>query len=107
MTMRIDWFNVGKDHWEGNQERLTNICASAEWQNIPCTLGMMPGEAIKAAIKELNIPKVSQVAVLHDLAPYSLCGIRSKYKNAAVDVFIVDEGTHISPLCAFVTELDT
>ena len=104
MNMRIDWFQVGKDHWGGNQERLVNICESAEWQSLPCDIAMMPGEAIKSAIKELNIPKVSHVATLHDLAPFSLCGIRSKYKNADVDIFIVDEGTHISPLCAFVTE---
>ena len=100
---RIDWFKVGQDHWKGNQDKITAICKSAEWIDFPCDVAFMPGEAIKAAIKELKIPKVSQVAVLNNLAPYGLCGIRSKYKNARVDVFIIDEGTHISPLCAFVT----
>ena len=105
MKTRIDWFGVGKDHWEGNQERLEKICKSVEWIEPPCTMAMMPGECIKTLIEEFKIPKVSHVAASHELAPYGLVGIRGHYKNADVDFFAVDEGTHTSSLCAFVTEI--
>ena len=101
---RVDWFEVGKEHWDGNQERIKAICSAVEWIEPPCTLGFMQGECINTCIKEFKIPKVSHVAVSHELAPFGLCGIRGHYKNADVDFFVVDEGTHISSLCAFVSE---
>ena len=104
MAIRIDWFNVGKDHWEGKQKEIEKICREIEWYKLPCTMAFCPGETIKTMIKENRIPKVSHVANSHLLAPYGLVGIRAQYKNADVEIFAVDEGTHISTLCAFVTE---
>ena len=105
--MRVDWMKVGKEHWKGNQERIINICESAEWTHIPkegITIAMMPALGIEGVIKEFKIPKVSHIAILRDLAPFGLYGIRGHYKNGDADIFVVDEGDHISPLCSFFTE---
>ena len=102
--LRVDWFQVGRDHWEGNQEKIKQICQGVEWIEPPCTMPFMPGECIKTLITEFKIPKVSHVCYAHDLAPYGLVGIRAHYSNADVDFFAVDEGSHTSSLCAFVTE---
>jgi len=107
METRIDWMQVGKEHWEGNQDRLKVIMGRVEWHKLPYTMAMMPGEAIKGLVKEFKIPKVSHVCDSHELAPYGLVGIRAHYKNADVEFFAVDEGSHISPLCAYVTERPT
>lgn len=78
--------------------RLVKAIAAIEWQTIPCTLGMMPGEGIKQTIKEFHIPKVSHVAVSSDLAPYGLYGIRGYYKNGMAELFVVDSGCEIVPV---------
>ena len=103
---RIDWIGVGKDHWEGNKDKLRRIIAAVDWQvlKVGMTMAMMPGDAINTLIREFKIPKVSHVCDSHELAPFGLVGVRGHYKNADVDIFAVDEGTHISPLCAVVTE---
>jgi hypothetical protein len=104
--MKIDWFEVGRDHWEGNQDKIEQICKGVDWQEI--TLGMtmpfMQGNAINTLRERFNLPKASHVCDSHELAPFGLVGIRAHFKNADVDFFAVDEGTHISSLCAFVTE---
>jgi len=102
--MKIDWFQVGRDHWEGNQDKIEQICRGVDWIKPPCTMPFMPGECISTLIAEFKIPNVSHVCYSHELAPFSLVGIRARYKNADVDFFAVDEGSHVSSLCAFVTE---
>lgn len=102
--MKVDWFEVGKDHWEGNQEKIKSACERMEWHELPYTMAFMPGEAIKTLIKEFHLPKVSHVSDSHEMAPYGLVGVRAHFKNADVDFFAVDEGSHISSLCAFVNE---
>ena len=104
--MRIDWFQVGRDHWEGKQERITEICKRVGWQEITpgLTMAAMPGMAINQLRESLNLPNASHVCHSHEMAPFGLVGIRARFKNADVDFFAVDEGTHISSLCAFVTE---
>jgi len=101
---RIDWFGVGKDHWEGKQDIITGYCRKVKWQSLPCEMSMMGGEAIKTLISEHRLPKVDAVAESNDLAPFGLLGIWTHFKNADVRFFAVDEGTHISSLCAFVDE---
>lgn len=103
---RIDWMNVGKDHWEGNQETIKGIISRTEWLEITpgMTMAFMPGEAINTIRREFKLPKASHVCTSHELAPYGLVGVRAHFKNADVDFFAVDEGSHISALCAVVTE---
>lgn len=104
MDKRIDWFNVGKDHWKDNQNTIKAYCEAIQWHELPYKMAFMPGEAIKTLIKEAHIPNVSHVGDSHEMSPYGLVGIRAHYKNQDVEVFAVDHGTHISPLCAFVYE---
>ena len=108
MKTRIDWMNNAKEHWQDNKERLIKIMGRMTWDTdyIGKSLPMMPGEGIKAAIKEFRIPKVDAISYdCHELAPFGLCGISGHYKNADVKIYIVDEGSHLMPLCAEVTEI--
>jgi len=89
---RIDWLNVGREHWEGNQEKITAIIGRMTWKSLPCDMGFMQGEAIKEIIKEFKIPKVSHVADSHEMAPYGLLGIRAHYSNADIELFAIDNG---------------
>lgn len=99
---RIDWMSVGKEHWEGNQDKIEKYCNEAEVQTIPCSMAFCPGEAIKSMIAEFHISKVDRVASSHEMAPYGLVGVNGHYKDADVWFFAVDEGSHLVSLCAFV-----
>jgi len=91
---------VGKEHSEGKEEELAGMFERLNWQAIPCTMGMMPGEGIKNAIKELRIPKVDFVASSHELAPYGLLGIKAHYKNGDATIYLVDEGCQVVVLAS-------
>jgi len=90
--MERTWTKVGKHHTHGREEDIGGMIDRLNWKEIPCEMGMMPGEAIKAAIKELRIPKVSHVANSHEMAPYGLLGIKAHYKNGDANIYLVDEG---------------
>ena len=90
--MKRTWTQVGEEHSESKQEELANMFDRLEWQSIPCTLPVMPGEGIKKVIRELNIPKADQVAYSHEMAPYGLMGIKAHYKNGDATIYICDEG---------------
>lgn len=94
------WTQVGREHTEGKRKELSEMFNRLEWQAIPCEMAAMPGEGIKAAIKELKIPKVSHVAASHELAPYGLMGIRAHYKNGDARIYLVDEGVGITVLAS-------
>jgi len=103
---RIDWTQVGEAHSQ-DKPRITDIIHRMNWDyNYKSKqIAMMPALAIKEAIKELKIPKVSAISYnCHELAPYGFYGIEGNYKNARVQIFIVDEGTQIVPVCMFVWE---
>jgi len=90
--MKRTFTQVGKEHTEGKEAKIGEMIDRLDWQSIPCEMGMMPGEAIKAVIKELRIPKVSHVAASHEMAPYGLLGIKAHYKNGDANIYLVDEG---------------
>ena len=96
--MERNWTSVGKEHTENKHDKLDTIFDGMLWQKIPCTMGMMPGEAIKAAIKQLRIPKVSHVSCSNELAPYGLEGIIGHYINGEARVYLLDTGTEVIPL---------
>jgi hypothetical protein len=104
MEKRIDWMSIGKEYWEGRQDAIKGYCETIEWQELPCKMSFAGGFAIKQIIKEQRIPNVSHVAESHQMAPYGLIGIRASYKNADVEIFAVDEGVSLSPICIFVNE---
>lgn len=102
MTMERNWTTTGAAYngTDEQRERLGRIFDSLQWQEIPCTLPMMQGEAIKAAIRELRLPKASHVADSHELAPYGLVAIRCHYKNGDAQVYILDEGVRLVVLAS-------
>lgn len=94
------WTQVGREHTENKHKELGAIFGRLKWQAIPCEMAAMPGEGIKAAIKELKIPKVSHVAASHELAPYGLMGIKAHYKNGDATIYLADEGVGIVVLAS-------
>jgi len=103
--MKIDWYQVACEYWQGNETKLEAICKRVVWEAMPCKVAYMPGKAIEALIKQFHIPSVSHIAVSADLAPFGLIGVRAHYKNAEVDIFAVDEGSSLCPLCGFVKQV--
>lgn len=109
--MKTDWMQNANEHNGTDEQKaiIQKAAADLEWIGMPkkgesLSLPMMPGEGIKGAIKELKIPRVSHIAISHDLAPYGFYGIRASYTNANVEVFLIDAGCYLAPLCAYVTE---
>ena len=99
---KIDWFSVGLEYREGREERVLGILQNVNWLEAVegLEVAMMPGEGIKAAIKEFKIPRVSHIAISHEFAPYGLYGIRGHYKGKEIDIFMVDTGTCLTPIAA-------
>jgi hypothetical protein len=87
-----------------SQARVVRAIESIKWREIPkgdtLEAPMIPGEGIKAAIQQLRIPKVSHVAWSCELAPYGFYGIRGHYSNGDAEVYVVDLGTHLTPVCS-------
>ena len=84
------------------QPAVIRVIGTLDWQAIEqgLSLPMIPGEAIKATIAELRIPKVSHVAVSHELAPYGFYGIEGHYKNGRARVYVVDLGSDLIPVAS-------
>ena len=97
-----NWTNVGKDYNETDEQKQHILSAinAIDWIKLPekgsLSVAMMPGEAIKNAIKELRIPKVSHIAISNALAPYGFYGIRGHYKNGTANIYLVDAGCSCS-----------
>ena len=99
---REDWMTVSRQEWDGRQDSIRKAIAAMEWRALPVQdAPAMPGLAIKACIEEFRIPRVSRVAWSHALAPYGLCGIEGTYKNGLAQVYVLDLGSHVSPLVVY------
>lgn len=96
--MKRTWTEVGKEHSKGKEEQLSAMFERFTWLTPPCTMGAMPGMNISEAIQSFKIPKVSQVAVSTELAPYGLYGIKGHYSNGDAVLYLVDEGWQLIPI---------
>lgn len=98
--IRTDWPKVGRHVSDGNRKRLSRIFQRVVWEKVVpgLTMAAMPGFVINAAIDQLNLPAPSHVTKSHELAPYGLVGLRCSYKNALIEVFIIDEGNVSQPI---------
>lgn len=107
LKTRIDWLENGKSRGETDtpqgQARIIQAMAEIEWQELPLQAPMMAGIAINEAIKQLKLPRVTHIAISHELAPYGFYGIRTHYSDADVDVFLLDRGSDCFPVCTEVT----
>ena len=66
--MERTWTQVGHDHNSTNEQKkkLGKMFDRLKWQKIGSdgiTMAMMPGEAIKAAVKELSTPPLIATAI--------------------------------------------
>lgn len=103
--MERSWTTVGAAlELEGratpDRDEYARLFDGLEWEPVAGAKPMMPGLAIKHAIAELGIPRVSRVAISHELAPYGLYGIEGNYKNGRALVFIVDRGAELVPIAS-------
>jgi hypothetical protein len=100
----MDYMKIGAAYTATAEQRanLESIIASMTWLDVDSTptLPLCPGMAIKTAIKEFRIPKVSKVA--HDglLGNYAVLGIEGNYSEGAVRIFLLDRGSDLMPICA-------
>ena len=115
---RLDWTIIGQPFTSHDEQRKRILDAIAaidagstgpgewdRWLEIPkegqLAVAMMPGEAIKTAIRELKLPRVSHVGISVACSPCGFYGIRAHYgKNGEqrVDVFVMDTGGEITPI---------
>ena len=96
----MNWTKIGEPEVGEQRERFATAIAALEWQPLPCTLGVMPGENIKQVIRAFHIPKVSHVAVSAELAPLGLYGIRGHYANGTAQVYVLDLGSECVPVAS-------
>ena len=97
--MKRTWTEVGEKYTRDKQGDIAAMIERMEWRTLPCEMGMGPGMAIKEAIKDFKIPKVSRVATSNELAPYGLLAVEGNYKNGRGQIFMVDDGLSVTPLC--------
>lgn len=111
--MQRTWTDIGRHEvldttLEGGT-RITRRTVEAaidelDWKVPPKRLPALPGMGIKACIKELRIPKVSQIAISSELAPFGFYGIEGNYTNGRARIYIIDLGTHLVPLASELLE---
>jgi hypothetical protein len=99
--MERTWTNIGAEYvTDDNRTHVEHAIEKLAWRTPEGEFPAMPGLGIKAVISELRLPKVSRVAISHDLAPYGLYGIEANYKNGCARVYVVDKGSNLIPICS-------
>jgi hypothetical protein len=111
------WTTVGAKYT--TPERRPDVLraiASLEWHEVGdgnLELPALPGLAIEACIRQLSLPRVSQVAWNGAAASvdwydpkrregehYSIYGIEMNYDNGRARVYVIDTGTGVLPLAS-------
>ena len=106
-TASMNWTTVGV---EFDKATVGRAIEGLHWIDPSGSVPMSPGLAIKKAIEEFQIPKVSQIAWESDSGvpgpdgPYDLLGIEGNYANGRVRIYIVDKGTVLIPVCSHVID---
>jgi hypothetical protein len=69
------------------------------------SLPFMPGQGIKEAIKQLNVPKVDMIAYgggfstsVEPGAGYGFYGIQGNYKDCKIRLYVLDSGVSLTPI---------
>ena len=98
--MKRTWTEIGQEYTRDKKEVIAAMIERMDWRTLPCEMGMGPGMAIKEAIKAFKIPKPSRVATSNEMAPYGLIAVEGNYKNGRAQVFMVDDGVSVTPICS-------
>jgi hypothetical protein len=97
--LKRTWTEVGVEYTRDKQRDIAAMIERMEWRTLPCEMGMGPGMAIKEAIKAFKIPRPSRVATSNEMATYSLIAVEGNYKNGRAQIFMVDDGVSVTPIC--------
>lgn len=97
--MARTWTTVGAELVD-DRGRFARLFEALEWETVEGAKPMLPALNISETIKDLRIPRVSRVAISHDLAPYGLYGIEGHYKDGRARVYVVDLGTKLVPVAS-------
>lgn len=107
-TTQRNWTQVGSKY-EPKREEVERVIAGLHWEPVEGRKAMMPALGVQAVIAELNLPRVSRIALngLIDMpdppegtAHYAIYGIECQYSDGKARVYVVDEGSVILPLCS-------
>jgi hypothetical protein len=93
--MKRTWTKIAaKDFTDGNHPKYEHLFNKLKWEKweIGKSLPFVPRTAIKIAVKELKIPRVTHYAISRDMVPYNLYGIRGLFSNGIVKAYILDTG---------------
>jgi hypothetical protein len=102
---RRDWTNIGREHGHSGtpdlDAKISRAIERLEWLDLATNrqAAMMPAMGISEAIAQLRIPKVSHYAISNELAPYGFYAIRGHYSNGMAQVYIIDAGDSLMPVC--------
>jgi len=102
------WTQVG-EAYSGTEElksRFEAVVQAVEWQDLPCTLGMTPGKAVRAAILEFQIPNVQRVGCSLEMAPLGVLAVEGIYSDGVVRIYFVDQGDVLVPVMSDQFALD-
>lgn len=101
-TYERTWTETGREAYDATLENGDDLSpahvaaavAALNWKpvTVETYVPAMPGLAIKNAIAELRIPKVTAYAISNELAPYGLYGIEGNYRNGRARVYLLDRG---------------
>ena len=97
-----DWTQVGEAEVSvAARGAFEAAISELDWQRFspPMSLPMMQGEAIRAAIKTLKLPRVSALAWNGVYAErMAVLGIEANYRNGRARVYILDTGCECVPV---------
>lgn len=107
--LKTDWMQVGKEYLKTDKDTATVLNEKDRLKWMPLVNGMslpfMQGSAIKNAIKELGLPKVSAIAYgggfglsVEPGAGYGFYGIEANYKDCVIRIHLLDNGCSCTPL---------
>lgn len=99
--MRRDFTTVGKEYTDHRMDEINAIIENLEWTPVDelGPVGYIQGQAINHFIREMKVPKVFAIAISHEFAPLGFYGIQAQYKNEKVNIYLIDAGTVITPIC--------
>lgn len=93
--MQRNYTTVGADYTDTPHKKKSLAAAidALEWREAKGPIPMMQGLAIKAAVEEFKIPKVTQAAVHGSFRGLGLLGIEAHYSNGRARIYLLDRGS--------------
>lgn len=109
--MKRTWTQTGAEYTSGDdRERVERAIEALQWEPVAGSKPMMPALGISEAIKQLRLPKVTQIAISgasldypdgdDGIAYYALYGIECNYADGRCRVYLLDEGSKLTVLAS-------